>query len=317
MTTSDALRHTKIHLAHGSGAIPAVGFGTLIPDPIATRQATKDRHWKSDFDISIARNGTAMKKRSVMRCRQCSRRARFGAKTCSSPRSCGTPIIARSGSSPPSRRACRRLQLDYLDCYLIHTPFAFQPGDDQDPRDERGQVIYGFRGDAGRNVASDGGAGGRRPVQGDRSVGRHPRKSCARSSPLRGSSRPSCKSNRIRISLNGNCSISAASKASCCWRSPRWDTASTPNLLEDQVITSDSQRAAQNPRPGRAGLGRTARHRFPRPPRPTRAASQENFEISRLPRRRHAGDQRNSITTNIRFNSVVGTGVPASFPRVS
>src|SRR6202051_3903908 len=36
----------------------------------------------------------------------------------------------------------RRLQIDYADCYLIHTPFAFRPGDEQDPRDERGQVIY-------------------------------------------------------------------------------------------------------------------------------------------------------------------------------
>jgi diketogulonate reductase-like aldo/keto reductase len=25
---------------------------------------------------------------------------------------------------------------------LIHTPFAFQPGDEQDPRDASGQVIY-------------------------------------------------------------------------------------------------------------------------------------------------------------------------------
>ena len=41
MATSDALRYMKIPLTHGSGAIPAVGFGTLIPDPGATRQATK------------------------------------------------------------------------------------------------------------------------------------------------------------------------------------------------------------------------------------------------------------------------------------
>src|SRR5271168_3215309 len=40
MTTSDTLRYTKIP-THGSGAIPAVGFGTLIPDPLATKQATK------------------------------------------------------------------------------------------------------------------------------------------------------------------------------------------------------------------------------------------------------------------------------------
>lgn len=36
----------------------------------------------------------------------------------------------------------RRLQVDYVDYYLIHTPFAFQPGDDQDPRDEPSRVIY-------------------------------------------------------------------------------------------------------------------------------------------------------------------------------
>ena len=41
MATPDTLRYTKIPLTHGSGAIPAVGFGTLIPDPVATRQATE------------------------------------------------------------------------------------------------------------------------------------------------------------------------------------------------------------------------------------------------------------------------------------
>src|SRR6266702_3199405 len=34
-------RDAKIPLTHGSGAIPALGFGTLIPDPLATKQATK------------------------------------------------------------------------------------------------------------------------------------------------------------------------------------------------------------------------------------------------------------------------------------
>ena len=41
MAAPDALRDAKIPLTHGSGAIPALGFGTLIPDPLATRQATR------------------------------------------------------------------------------------------------------------------------------------------------------------------------------------------------------------------------------------------------------------------------------------
>ena len=41
MATPDTLRYTRIPLNNGSGAIPAVGFGTLIPDPLATEQATR------------------------------------------------------------------------------------------------------------------------------------------------------------------------------------------------------------------------------------------------------------------------------------
>src|SRR5580693_7408818 len=41
MTEPDNLRYTKFALNNGSGAIPALGFGTLIPDPIATKNATQ------------------------------------------------------------------------------------------------------------------------------------------------------------------------------------------------------------------------------------------------------------------------------------
>src|ERR1700733_7120813 len=44
MTTTlnpNDLRYTKLALNNGAGAIPALGFGTLIPDPVATRNATK------------------------------------------------------------------------------------------------------------------------------------------------------------------------------------------------------------------------------------------------------------------------------------
>jgi alcohol dehydrogenase (NADP+) len=35
-----------------------------------------------------------------------------------------------------------RLRLEYLDLYLIHSPFAFEPGDEQHPRDQDGRVLY-------------------------------------------------------------------------------------------------------------------------------------------------------------------------------
>src|ERR1700722_13943379 len=41
MAAPGTVRYTRIPLAHGAGAIPAVGFGTLIPDPVATKQATQ------------------------------------------------------------------------------------------------------------------------------------------------------------------------------------------------------------------------------------------------------------------------------------
>jgi diketogulonate reductase-like aldo/keto reductase len=41
MVENDNLRFTRIALNNGSGAIPALGFGTLIPDPLATRTATR------------------------------------------------------------------------------------------------------------------------------------------------------------------------------------------------------------------------------------------------------------------------------------
>src|SRR6202047_1349692 len=41
MIDPDNLRYTKLALSSEAGAIPALGFGTLIPDPIATRNATR------------------------------------------------------------------------------------------------------------------------------------------------------------------------------------------------------------------------------------------------------------------------------------
>ncbi len=41
MTAGDTLRHTEIPIGHGLGTLPALGFGTLLPDPSLTGQAVK------------------------------------------------------------------------------------------------------------------------------------------------------------------------------------------------------------------------------------------------------------------------------------
>jgi diketogulonate reductase-like aldo/keto reductase len=45
-------------------------------------------------------------------------------------------------AKPAIEASLKRLQLDYVDLYLIHTPYAFQSGDDQDTRDANGNGIY-------------------------------------------------------------------------------------------------------------------------------------------------------------------------------
>ena len=141
MTTSDTLRFTTIPLAHGSGAMPALGFGTLIPDPVATRQATKAALEAGFRHLDCAeryRNEAAVGEalQDVFEAGKIRRQDVF--------------ITTKLWNSnhrpervqPAFEASLRRLQLDYLDCYLIHTPYAFQPGDEQDPRDGQGRIIY-------------------------------------------------------------------------------------------------------------------------------------------------------------------------------
>lgn len=42
MTESSDFRSKKIVLDHGGGRMPALGFGTLLPDAATTRSATRD-----------------------------------------------------------------------------------------------------------------------------------------------------------------------------------------------------------------------------------------------------------------------------------
>ena len=141
MTASEALRHSRIALSHGSGAIPVVGFGTLIPDLAATKQATN-----TALEVGYRHFDCAERYRNEQAVGEALREA-FDAGTIAREDVFVTTKLWNSNHRPERVRpayeaSCRRLQVDYADCYLIHTPYAFAPGDDQDPRDEHGNVIY-------------------------------------------------------------------------------------------------------------------------------------------------------------------------------
>src|SRR3954467_7433125 len=141
MMEPDNLRYTKLALSNGSGAIPALGFGTLIPDSIATKKSTKAALEAGFRALDTAERyrtekevGEAMEE--VFKAGKIKREEVF--------------VITKLWNTnhrpervkPAFEASLERLQLDYLDLYLIHTPFAFQPGDVQDPRDANGNVIY-------------------------------------------------------------------------------------------------------------------------------------------------------------------------------
>src|SRR5580658_1160672 len=141
MSDSNDLRYTKLPLNNGSGAMPALGFGTLIPDPVATRNATKAALEAGFRVIDTAERYRTEKEvgeaiQEVLKAGKIKREDVF--------------VITKLWNTnhrpervkPAFEASLKRLQLDYVDLYLIHTPFAFQPGDDQDPRDASGNVIY-------------------------------------------------------------------------------------------------------------------------------------------------------------------------------
>ena len=131
----------KIALHHGGGHMPALGFGTLIPGADATRNATTAaleagfRHfdcaerYRNEHEVGEALHagltvgGIAREDIFV------------------------TTKLWNTNHRPervePAFDASmQRLGLTYVDLYLSHTPFAFQPGDDQDPRDADGNILY-------------------------------------------------------------------------------------------------------------------------------------------------------------------------------
>lgn len=312
MIASEALRHSSIPLAHGSGAIPVVGFGTLIPDLPATRRAVK-----TALDVGFRHLDCAERYRNEEAVGEAIQEA-FEAGTVAREDLFVTTKLWNTNHRPervkPAFDASRhRLQVDYVDCYLIHTPFAFAPGDDQDPRDEHGQVIY----DEGVTLAQtwralerlveDGHCGsiGLSDVSLDklREI-----VAIARIKPavVQVESHPYlpewglldfCRENGIVLLAFAALGHSVE-----------------PNLLDDPVITAIAQREHMSP--AQVALSWAAQRGtafLTTSTKPQRI--QENYEISALPEDAMR-EIRDDITTNIRFNAVVHSGVPGFIPKV-
>jgi diketogulonate reductase-like aldo/keto reductase len=141
MPDDDTLRYATIALAHGGGAMPAVGFGTLIPDPAIAHRAIKVA-----LEVGFRHLDCAERYRNEDVVGKVMQEA-FAAGTVRREDLFVTTKLWNTNHRPERvgpafDSSLQRLQIDYVDCYLIHTPFAFQPGGEQDPRDGSGQVLY-------------------------------------------------------------------------------------------------------------------------------------------------------------------------------
>jgi diketogulonate reductase-like aldo/keto reductase len=312
MATTDPLRFTKIPLTNGSGVMPALGFGSLIPDPVATKQAIK-----TALEVGFRHLDCAERYRNEAAVGDAMQEA-FEAGTVQRKDIFVTTKLWNNNHRPdrvkPAFEASRRrLQLDYVDSYLIHTPFAFQPGDEQDPKDERGRAIY----DSGVTLVETWGALERLVDDGQ------------------------CKSIGLSdITLEKLREIVAAARIKPAVVEveshpyhPQWELLDfcrqhgivllafatlghglEPNLLENPVITAIAQHVHKTP--AQVVLAWAIQRGTALLTTSTKPSEiQENFEISTLPEDAMR-EIRDEITARVRFNPVTDTGMPG-FPEFS
>ena len=134
-------RTQKLRLNHGSGELPVLGFGTLIPEPAATLIATRDA-----LEAGFRHLDCAERYRNEREVGEALRAGLIAGGLARKDIFITTKLWNTNHRpervEPAFDGSLSRLGLDYLDLYLSHTPFAFQPGDEQDPRDSTGRIIY-------------------------------------------------------------------------------------------------------------------------------------------------------------------------------
>jgi alcohol dehydrogenase (NADP+) len=311
MTESADFRNTRIQLKHGVGQIPAMGFGTLIPDPVVTKTATRAaleagfRHFDGAERYQNEREVGEVLQEGL------------AAGTVTREDLFITTKVWNTNHRPERVEpafvgSLGRLGLDYLDLYLIHTPFAFQPGDEFDPRDENGNVIYDRDVtllDTWRAMESLVDHGKCRAIGlSDLSLDKlKPIYEAARIKPavVQVESHPYLpETELLEFCKEKGIVLLAFAPVGHGMR---------PGLLEDPVILAIAARIGKTP--GQVLLAWAVQRGtalLTTPKSPGRA--KENFDISALPD--DAFDEINGIATRHRLNDVVNTGSPGFIPRV-
>jgi alcohol dehydrogenase (NADP+) len=141
MIESPDFRTRKIPLNHGAGHIPALGFGTLIPDATVTISATT-----AALQAGFRHFDCAERYRNEREVGEALQAGIAGGGIAREDIFLTTKLWNTNHRpervEPAFEASLDRLRINYLDLYLIHTPFAFQPGEEQDPRDQNGNVVY-------------------------------------------------------------------------------------------------------------------------------------------------------------------------------
>src|SRR5271154_3011852 len=141
MPATENLRDTKLPLNNGSTAMPALGFGTLIPDPVATKAATKAA-LKAGFRVIDTAERYRTEKEVGEAMQEVFKEGKIKREDVFVITKLWNTNHRPERVKPAFEASLKKLQVDFVDLYLIHTPYAFQPGTDQDPRDANGKVIY-------------------------------------------------------------------------------------------------------------------------------------------------------------------------------
>jgi alcohol dehydrogenase (NADP+) len=310
MTRSSDLRLTKIALNNGSSRMPALGCGTLIPDAAETIATTRNalaagfRH----FDCAERYRN----EREIGKALQ----AGLAAEGIAREDIFVTTKLWNTNHRPervePAFEASLdRLGLRYLDLYLIHTPFAFQPGNEQDPRDQNGNIIY----DKGVTLLDT--------WRAMESLVDHGRcRAIGLSDISLNELLPIYESARIKpavVEVEAHPYLPEAELLEFCKKKgivllafAPLGHGMRPGLLEDPVISAIAARVGKTPAQvllAWAVQRGTAVLTTPK----TEARARENFDISALPE--DAFNEINRIQTRQRLNEVVKTGVPGFIAR--